>query len=68
MFDQSDLLMVKSILDLGRNFNIDVISEGVEDVDQLNLLTKLGCHYFQGFYFSKPVPYEDFKHFITSSS
>ncbi|TCS38911.1 sensor domain-containing protein [Reinekea marinisedimentorum] len=63
-FDESDLIMVKSILDLGRNFSIDVISEGVEDVEQLNLLTKLGCQYFQGFYFGKPVPYTDFKHFI----
>lgn len=64
-FDESDLIMVKSILDLGRNFDIDVVSEGVEDIEQYSLLQSLGCRFYQGFYFSKPVPYTDFEHFIS---
>ncbi|MDP5253914.1 MULTISPECIES: EAL domain-containing protein [unclassified Vibrio] len=48
-------LMVKSIVDLARNFKLRVVSEGVEEKEQLNLLNQLGIDRYQGFYFSKPI-------------
>ncbi len=53
------LIMVKSIIELAKNFEMRVISEGVECKEQLELLKSLGVPSFQGFYFSKPLSVDD---------
>jgi len=58
--NQSDLIMAKAIIDLGKNFNLTVVSEGIEDEDQLNTLIKLGGNRFQGFLLNRPLPIEQF--------
>ena len=58
--NQPDAAVVRSILSLGQAFNLDVIAEGVETADQLKLLRNLGCTRFQGFYFSRPKPVQNF--------
>jgi EAL domain-containing protein (putative c-di-GMP-specific phosphodiesterase class I) len=40
---------------------MEVITEGVETDKQLIMLTEMGCHIFQGYYFSKPVPVSEFE-------
>jgi len=40
---------------------MDVITEGVENVDQLSMLAKMNCDWFQGYYFSKPIAVGDFE-------
>lgn len=60
MVDESDLVMVKTIISLGENFGITVVAEGVETKPQLDLLKSYSCDVYQGFYFSKPLPYEEF--------
>lgn len=62
--DKSSLLMVKSIVDLGKNFNIEVVSEGVETEEQFNLLRLFGINLYQGYYLSKPVSLIDFEHLL----
>lgn len=47
--------IVKTILALCRNLGLKVVAEGVERKTQLNILKKLNCEKFQGFYFSKPL-------------
>ena len=47
--------IVKTILMLGENLNIEVVAEGIENDVQLRLLRLLGCKYGQGFRFSPPV-------------
>ncbi|MBL1421513.1 MAG: EAL domain-containing protein [Alphaproteobacteria bacterium] len=47
--------IVKTILDLCNNLNLNCIVEGVETAEQLTLLQRMGCRYFQGYYFSKPL-------------
>jgi len=59
--DKADTVMVTTIVDLGMNFEIDVIAEGVETEEQLKLLQSSGCACFQGYLFSKPVSLEDFE-------
>ena len=62
--EQSDVrkwMMVKTIVDLAQNFQLDVIAEGVETQEQLLKLKELGCDYIQGFFISKPVAAEEFK-------
>ena len=52
---QEHIGMVKTIIAVADNFNMDVIAEGVETGEQLLILEELGCRNFQGYYFSKPV-------------
>jgi diguanylate cyclase (GGDEF)-like protein/PAS domain S-box-containing protein len=59
--DKNDLVMVNTIVDLGMNFEMEVIAEGVETQAQLELLQRAGCISFQGYLFSKPVPLKEFE-------
>ncbi|MGV6825921.1 MAG: putative bifunctional diguanylate cyclase/phosphodiesterase [bacterium] len=47
--------IVKAILALGRNLNMNIVAEGVENVDQVAFLRELQCPEAQGFWFSKPL-------------
>ncbi len=59
--DSSDAVMVKTIIDMAQNFGLNVIAEGVETEAQFNFLKENGCMAFQGYFFSKPVPIEQFE-------
>ncbi len=59
--EPNDAVMVRSIIDLAKNFNLAVIAEGVETPAQLDFLVRNGCREFQGYYFGKPVPIEAFE-------
>jgi EAL domain-containing protein (putative c-di-GMP-specific phosphodiesterase class I) len=52
--------IIKTIIDMARNLDFEVVAEGVEDRDQLELLKNYGCNLFQGYLFSKPLPETDF--------
>ncbi len=39
---------------------MDVLAEGVETLEELNCLKKLGCYQYQGYYFNKALPFEEF--------
>ena len=47
--------MVRAIVALALNLGMDVVAEGVENVEQMVALQTLGCAHAQGFYFSRPV-------------
>ena len=53
--------ILESISTLAGKIGMDVITEGVETKKQLDMLTMMGCHEFQGYYFSKPVPVSEFE-------
>ena len=53
--------ILKSIIGLSGSLGMTAIAEGVETADQLDMLVNMGCRNFQGFYFSKPMPLEDFE-------
>lgn len=58
--DNSDSILVKTIINMSQNFGLEVIAEGVESHEQLQLLKLHGCFSFQGYLFSKPVPAKEF--------
>jgi diguanylate cyclase (GGDEF)-like protein len=47
--------IVKAIVNLGLNLGLMVVAEGVETKEQLAFLKNIGCHYGQGYFFSRPV-------------
>lgn len=58
--------IVASVVELGRELNVEVIAEYVETEEQRDKLQELGCHWYQGYLYSKPIPLEDFIVFIKS--
>ena len=58
--DPDDATMIEAILAMTHSLKLKVVAEGVEEQDQLDLLRSRGCDMVQGFYFSKPLPFEEF--------
>ncbi len=58
--DESDLIIVRSTINLGHDLGLKVVAEGVEDEATLHRLGGLGCDLAQGYHFSKPLPPEAF--------
>ncbi|MBR3318167.1 MAG: amino acid permease [Atopobiaceae bacterium] len=59
-----DVRMIELIIDIADYLHVPVVAEGVETEEQYTVLKTMGCDYVQGYYFSKPVPSEEFDHFI----
>ena len=62
--DEKSGAIVKTILMLGENLNIEVVAEGIETVSQLEKLRSLGCTLGQGFLFSRPIDREAAEDFL----
>ncbi|WP_373315558.1 putative bifunctional diguanylate cyclase/phosphodiesterase [Planosporangium mesophilum] len=56
--DPGDLAIVRTAVDMARNFGLTIVAEGVESERTLGLLEDMGCDVGQGFLFSRPLPYE----------
>lgn len=56
--------IVKLMIDIANTLSVPVIAEGVENSRQLGILRSMGCDMIQGYYFSPPVPPEDFEAFF----
>lgn len=63
-----DAAISGAIIELGHSHNMGVVAEGVETEEQAEFLRMLGCDQFQGYYFSPPVPVDDFTNFINLSN
>ena len=62
--NEKDLKMVELILGIAAFLNVPAIAEGVETKQQCELLKKAGCDIIQGYYFSRPVPADEFGRLI----
>ncbi len=64
--DGPSAAIVRTIVALSRNLNIEVIAEGVETDGQFQFLDENGCHCFQGYLFGKPITPDHFAAFMPS--
>lgn len=62
--DPKSEAIVRTILLLGKNLNMEVVAEGIESERQLSLLRALGCRYGQGFLFARPLNTLDAERFL----
>lgn len=60
--------LVTAIIALSKKLNIKIIAEGIESIEQRDLLHQLGCDEFQGYYISKPLLAEDVTEFIEKNN
>jgi EAL domain-containing protein (putative c-di-GMP-specific phosphodiesterase class I) len=67
-FDNQDIAIVRSIIDLGHNLGYKVVAEGVESVMAWDMLNNLGCDSAQGFHVSHPLPEEHFASWLARAS
>ena len=65
--DESDAIIVRSTIDLGRNLGLRVVAEGVETAEIWRQLVVLGCDYAQGFYRSRPMPADELPRWLSLS-
>ncbi len=59
--DNDDMLIVSAIISLAQSLRLEVVAEGVETSGQREYLEGLGCDKMQGYLFSKPLPYDDYR-------
>lgn len=52
---KKDYVIVKAMIELGHNLGLEVVAEGVETKEQVQMLSQIGCTTAQGFYYSKPI-------------
>ncbi|HAE99928.1 MAG TPA: hypothetical protein DCO68_03110 [Methylophilaceae bacterium] len=66
--DKSDRAIVRTIIAIAESLELKVIAEGVETEEQLSLLAKKGCKYYQGYLFGRPVPIDEFNNLLKIKS
>ena len=64
MSNEKSRCIVKNIINLSHELGIEVIAEGVEDIEQVNYLKSINCDKIQGYYFSKPDFFDNIKKLI----
>ena len=63
-----DLAIISAVITLGKGFNLQVVAEGIETQEQLNLLKDLQCEIMQGYFFSHPLPVDEATNFLITTS
>lgn len=62
--DKEDVAIVRSVISIAKNLQIDIIAEGVETQEQKDFLLLEGCPKIQGYFYSKPLNASDYKEFL----
>ena len=65
--DPNGAAIARMVIGLGDSLHLAVIAEGVETLEQREFLMRNGCHLFQGYLFSKPVPAEAFESYVMAA-
>jgi diguanylate cyclase (GGDEF)-like protein/PAS domain S-box-containing protein len=66
--DPNDAAIARTVIALGNSMRLAVIAEGVETEGQRDFLETSGCHAYQGYFFSRPLPLEAFEEFVQNKT
>ena len=60
--------LLEVMIRLAKSFDLKTVAEGVETAEQMSALKEMGCDVIQGYYFSRPLPADEFERFITEKT
>ena len=66
--DTNDAMIVRATVELGKNLGLRVVAEGVEDRETWDQLSAFGCDEAQGYFFSRPIPSDEFWRWLSVRS
>ena len=66
--DESDAILIHSIIDLAHNMGLRVVAEGVESAGAIEMLDRMGCDIVQGYHISRPLPAREFESWLEQSA
>lgn len=64
MMQESDKIIISCVVDMAKRLSITSLCEGVETLEQSDYLKEIGCQIQQGYYFSRPIPQDEFERFM----
>ena len=64
----NDFMIARATIELGKNLGLRVVAEGVEDRETFDRLADFGCDEAQGYYISRPLPFEEFSRWLAVRS
>ncbi len=67
MKEQEDASLVKAIINMAHSLGLRVIAEGVEEEAQTHFLQHEGCDYSQGYFYSRPIPENEFQDWLKTN-
>lgn len=62
--NQQDSKIVQAVINLGHALDMSIVAEGIETIEQIERLEQLGCDYGQGYFFSKPLPFDQLSDYL----
>lgn len=65
--DSDEKAIVSAIIAMAKNLNLNIIAEGVESEAHVNFLCNQNCHIMQGYFFSRPMPAEEFEKLLAKN-
>lgn len=66
-FEENDCAIARAIVTMAQQLRQEIVAEGVETAEQMSFLRELGCDQLQGYFFSPPVPADDFARMLRES-
>ncbi len=60
MVSSKGRIILEQVVLMANELNVGILAEGVETKEQIEQLQRMGCDQVQGFYYSRPMPNEDF--------
>ena len=61
---QKERSIIETVVHLGKKLQMKTVSEGIERQEQIDFLRQVECDLVQGYYYSRPLPVEEFERYV----
>lgn len=67
IMQEKDEILIRDVVDLGKHLQMQIVMEGVENLEQSYFLESIGCDIAQGYYYGRPMPIEEFEQLLVKN-